>query len=101
MDDWRRSHFFEHDDDPLGPMANLVDIILVFACGLIAALVAYSPELQQHFDSTRQQRDLSLGEELPQAPDSVQSQLQDGSGYESLGTVYRDPETGKLILIGQ
>ena len=45
MDDWRRSHFFEHDDDPLGPMANLVDIILVFACGLIAVLVAYSPEL--------------------------------------------------------
>jgi hypothetical protein len=46
-------------------------------------------------------RDLSLGEELPQVPDSMQSQLQDGSGYESLGTVYRDPETGKLILIGE
>ncbi len=100
MDDWRRSHFFDHDEDPLGPMANLVDIILVFACGLIAALVAYSPDLQRHFDSTRLARDLSLGEEMPQAPESLQSQAQGGNGYESLGQVYRDPKTGKLILIG-
>ncbi len=100
MDNWRRSHFFDQDADPLGPMANLVDIILVFACGLIAALVAFSPDLQGHFDTSRQQRDLSLGEELPTAPEGVQSQMQSGSGYESLGQVYRDPKTGKLILIG-
>lgn len=100
MDDWRRSHFFDHDEDPLGPMANLVDIILVFACGLIAALVAYSPDLQQHFDQGRQLRDLSLGEEMPEAPESLKSRVEGGSGYESLGQVYRDPKTGKLILIG-
>ena len=35
-------HFSKEDDEPLGPLANLVDIILVFACGLIAALVAIS-----------------------------------------------------------
>lgn len=101
MDNWRRSEFIDSDQEPLGPLANLVDIILVFACGLIAALVSFSPDLQQHFASQRLQQDISLGKELPSVPDSVQQQIGEGSGYESLGQVYRDPETGKLILIGE
>ena len=32
-------------------------------------------------------------------PDTMQQQVQDGSGYEAVGQVYRDPQTGKLILI--
>lgn len=99
MDKWRQSAFLEHDEDPLGPLANLVDIILVFACGLIAALVAFSPELQKHFSVKPKAMDVELGRELPTVPESVQEQLQGGEGFESLGRVYRDPETGKLILI--
>ena len=34
MDKWRRSSFLDTDEDPLGPLANLIDIVLVFACGL-------------------------------------------------------------------
>ncbi len=30
-DKWRSSSFDAQDDDPLGPLANLVDIMLVFA----------------------------------------------------------------------
>lgn len=37
---WSQSRFDSQDEEPLGPLANLVDIMLVFACGLIAALVA-------------------------------------------------------------
>lgn len=100
MDNWRRSNFFDQDEDPLGPLANLVDIILVFACGLIATLVAFSPDLQAHFDGVGKNRDLTLGEEMPAAPESLQTQMQSGgSGFEPLGQVYRDPKTGKLILI--
>ena len=58
MDKWRDSEFLESDEDPLGPMANLVDIILVFACGLIAALVSFSPDLQQHFSTERINKDI-------------------------------------------
>lgn len=100
MDKWRRSSFLDHDEDPLGPLANLVDIILVFACGLIAALVAFSPELQRHFDARPEGAPVSLGKELAEVPDTVERQRQSGEGYESLGEVYRDPATGKLILIG-
>ncbi|MBB3046961.1 hypothetical protein FHR99_001197 [Litorivivens lipolytica] len=98
MDKWRRSSFLDHEEDPLGPLANLVDIILVFACGLIAALVSFSPELQRHF-AVQRELNLEVGRELPSVPQAVQEQLDGGEGYESLGQVYRDPETGKLILI--
>ena len=98
MDKWRRSAFLDHGEDPLGPLANLVDIILVFACGLIAALVAFSPDLQRHFDA--QPQNITLGRELPSVPESGASQQQ-GVGYEALGQVYRDPETGKLLLISE
>lgn len=99
MDKWRASAFDDAEEDPLGPLANLVDLILVFACGLVAALVAYSPDLQQHFGQSAQ-RDITLGRELPTVPESIDRARSAGRGYESMGQVYRDPETGKLILIG-
>jgi hypothetical protein len=101
MDKWRDSEFYATDEDPAGSLANLVDIILVFTCGLIAALVAISPDLQQRFDQTRDQRDISLGKELSDVPTSMQQALKVGDGYESVGQVYRDPATGKLILIDE
>lgn len=99
MDKWRQSPFLDTDEDPLGPLANLIDIVLVFACGLIAAMVAFSNDLQDHFEV--QPQEITLGKELPKMPDNVQQQMQGGSGYEAVGQVYRDPETGKLILIDE
>lgn len=90
--DWRRSRFDEPGDEPLGPLSNLADIMLVFAVGLIAALVA--------FERTPEQRGgepVVEGRELPELPDGMGDA---GSGYESVGQVYRDPETGKLIMVG-
>ena len=100
MDRWRHSSFLDTDEDPLGPMANLVDVILVFVCGLIAALVSISPDLQAHFKQKKLEQTVSLSQELSSVPEKLDTQL-GGEGYESLGQVYRDPETGKLILIGK
>lgn len=101
-DRWRSSSFDVQDDEPLGPLANLVDIMLVFACGLIAALVAVSPELRQHFQ-LQDTIQLQHSRELTDMPESLRQQLENGEtqGYQSMGQVYRDPESGKLILIGQ
>jgi len=101
-DRWRSSSFDAQDDEPLGPLANLVDIMLVFACGLIAALVAVSPELKKHF-KLEDNIKLERSQELTDIPESLRKQLENGesSGYQSMGQVYRDPQTGKLILIGQ
>ncbi|MGK9063901.1 DUF2149 domain-containing protein [Stutzerimonas chloritidismutans] len=95
---WRSSRFVAGDDDPLGPLANMVDVVLVFACGLIAALVAQTDLLEQ-LSQARQPMTVERGRELPRLPDSLEGDT--GKGLESVGQVYRDPETGKLILIGE
>lgn len=108
---WRSSQFDSQEQEPLGPLANLIDIMLVFACGLIAALVALSPELEQHFQVNQQAYSVnkdpsgkikpvdSIGKELTSTPEALQNKLQSQEGYQSMGQVYRDPKTGKLILI--
>jgi len=101
MDKWRTSSFDNQDSEPLAPLANLIDIMLVFACGLIAALVAISPDLKQHFSTPSTQKIIHSGKELAEVPKSVQQQMQSQQGYQAMGQVYKDPKTGKLILISQ
>jgi len=99
---WQKSRFDQQDEEPLGPLANLLDLMLVFACGLIAALISMSKNIDAHFESEtdkpKQQRVVEKGRELPQLPSQGESS---GDGYEAVGEVYRDPKTGKLILIGK
>ncbi|HBP89461.1 MAG TPA: hypothetical protein PKK23_17795 [Nitrospirales bacterium] len=90
---WRTSRFDQQEEEPLGPLANFLDIMLVFACGLIAALAAMSPELIERLAKPQL---VEKGQELPDLPSGIQSP---GSGYESMGRVFRDPKNGKLYLI--
>jgi hypothetical protein len=87
------SRFDAQDAEPLGPLANLVDIMLVFACGLIAALAARSGALEQHFDGGMA---VEKGRELPELPGQSGGS---GPGLQPMGQVYRDPQTGKLYLM--
>lgn len=90
---WGHSRFDATDDEPLAGMSNLVDIMLVFACGLIAALAA-----QQQVTTRRSGgQEIVAGRELPDLPTGV-GQL--GSGYQAVGRVYRDSQSGKMVLIG-
>ena len=105
-DQWRSSQFDSPEQEPLGPLANLIDIMLVFSCGLIAALVALSPELGQHFQLKEPaQHNIrpvnSVGKELTTPPESLQNKLQSQQGYQPMGQVFKDPKTGKLILISE
>ena len=93
---WRNSRFDHQDEDPLGPLANFIDIMLVFACGLIAALAALSPDL---IDNLTTAKKIEKGKELSDMPAGLKNLQGKEEGYESLGNVFRDPETGKLYLI--
>lgn len=90
--DWRRGRFDTADDEPLAAMSNLLDIMLVFACGLIAALATQRTPIAE-----RGGQEIVEGREIPELPTGLGDP---GSGYESVGRVYRDPESGKLVLIG-
>lgn len=107
---WSSNRFEQQDSEPLGPLANLLDLMLVFACGLIAALIAMSKNVDDHFSAKDRnnsadsdtnsvtERVITKGKELPRLPNQGQSA---GADYEPVGQVYRDPKTGKLILIGE
>lgn len=90
-----RSRFDAQEEEPLGPAANLVDIVLVFACGLIAALIAHSGDLRETFE--RGGEEVVQGREIAELPTGVG---RSGSGYQAVGRVYRDPQTGRLIMVG-
>ncbi|MEZ5506369.1 MAG: DUF2149 domain-containing protein [Gammaproteobacteria bacterium] len=91
---WSKSHFDSDSEEPLGPLANLVDVMLVFICGLIAVLISVNPDFTEKLQQRGQQ--IKQGTELPTLPDAAGSA---GAGMESVGTVYRDPATGKLIMV--
>lgn len=91
---YRSSRFEVGDDDPMGPLANLADIMLVFAVGLMIALASAG-------DGVKPMRtggaDVEAGRELPEVPAGAGEA---GSGYEAVGQVYRDRDTGRMVLIG-
>jgi hypothetical protein len=94
---WGSARFDETPEDPQASLVNLVDIMLVFICGLIVALVSAQP---QFTSATAGQQAVEQGRELAEMPEGMRGQSA-GAGMEPVGQVYRDPKTGKLILVGQ
>lgn len=89
---YRASRFDAPDEEPMGPLANLADIMLVFAVGLVVVLVSADDGVRESGGGT----EVEAGEEIPELPDGAGEA---GSGFESMGQVYRDPETGRMLLI--
>jgi len=98
---WSSSRFDETPEDPQASLVNLVDIMLVFICGLIVALVSAQPMLtSSSSDAAGGKQVVEPGRELAELPEGLRGQAA-GAGMEPVGQVYRDPKTGKLILVGQ
>ncbi|MEQ6886236.1 DUF2149 domain-containing protein [Salicola sp. Rm-C-2C1-2] len=90
--EYRRSRFDVSDEDPMGPLANLADIMLVFAVGLMVALAAS----EKANDSQQAGVDVEAGREMPELPEGAG---ESGEGFQPMGQVYQDPETGRMIMI--
>lgn len=81
--------------DPMSSLGNIGDIMLVFACGLMVALVvAWNVDLgkftQVQMDQEIQQDDI----------EQITEQLYgEGNAFVEKGTVYQDPVTGKYYLV--
>lgn len=89
----------EEDVNPLEGAINIVDAMLVFACGLMLALVIrWNVDLAQ----AGERINVTRGQELAQDAD-VRNDLVENEGegklYEKMGTVYKDPVTGKLFML--
>ena len=97
---WSSARFDDTPEDPQASLVNLVDIMLVFICGLIVALVSAQPQFVTSTRAAGQQQVVEQGRELTEMPEGMRGQAA-GAGMEPVGQVYRDPQTGKLILVGQ
>ncbi len=87
------------DVSPLEGAVNIVDAMLVFACGLMLSLVIHwNVDLGQ----TGERVDLKQGREVTQNQDIrndlIETQGQ-GKLYEKMGTVYKDPNTGQFFML--
>ncbi len=95
----RRRFGIDDDANPLEGAINIVDAMLVFACGLMLALVIrWDVDLSQ----VDKQLHLSTGQEISSSTeirdDLVENENQ-GDPYEKLGTAYKDPLTGKVFIL--
>ena len=83
------------DVDPMTSMTNVGDIMLVFACGLMAALVtAWSIDLAQ-FQEVEAKNELNK-DDVEQLTEEMYGE---GNGFVAKGKVYQDPATGKYYLV--
>lgn len=85
----------EEEVDPLSSVANIADAMLVFACGiLIALIVAWNVDVnkvvQVEIDRTKQIEDVETLQDVLAG---------EGDSYIERGTVYQDPNTGKLYML--
>ena len=74
-------------------LANLVDVMLVFACALMIAIITYwNVDLTQ---SKISKEDLEPVDDMQEA---IQNDI-DSEVLQSKGRVYEDPETGELYIV--
>lgn len=89
------------DADPRVGLVNLADVMLVFACGLMVALVV---NWNIKLPSAVEVSDVGEMSELSQDEinDMAQDMLSDtGTGYQEKGIVYEDPTTKQLYMLEQ
>lgn len=104
----RRRRASDDDIDPMEGTTNLVDAMLVLALGfLIFVVISWNmqsvifsdmsqDQKQAVMESMKQVSEVTQGQELNDTPDTSQSS---GQGFTELGKVYKDPSSGKLIMV--
>jgi hypothetical protein len=85
--------------NPMEGTTNIVDAMLVFACGLMLALAVYwNIDLGPIGERVDLQQGREVTESLDLRDDLIETQGQ-GELYEKMGTVYKDPRTGQLFML--
>jgi len=98
-----KKRFSEGEEDPMAGTSNLVDAMLVIAVGfLVFVIISWNMQAMIDPDHTIQEQmqqkmtEVDQGQQLNETPDTSNSS---GQGYTEMGKVYKDPATGKLIMV--
>ena len=97
------------EEDPMAGTSNLVDAMLVIAVGLLVFLVIswnmQNIVFNENMDEQQRQKvknaiqevsQLDQGQQLNETPDISKSS---GDGFTEMDKVYRDSQSGKLIMV--
>ena len=91
------------EEDPMAGTSNLVDAMLVIAVGfLVFVIISWNmqamidPDQSVSEQMQKQTTEIDQGQQLNETPDTSNSS---GQGYTEMGKVYKDPSTGKLIMV--
>ena len=89
----------DSDQNPMDGLANLADLMLVLACGLMLSLVMHwNVDLAGSGELVGMEQGAEM-QELDGMTEDATGDLKDQTGYEEMGTVYKDPQTGKLYMV--
>ncbi|MGC9517597.1 MAG: DUF2149 domain-containing protein [Methanomicrobiales archaeon] len=98
----------ENEEDPIAGTSNLADAMLVLAVGfLIFVTISWNmqniifsdmtnEERQNTLEVNNKVRELEINKELNSSSNIIYGSKNE---YEELGTVYKDPETGELVMV--
>lgn len=91
------------EEDPMAGTSNLVDAMLVIAVGfLVFVIISWNmttmidPDTSNSVEMQKTTSEVEQGTQLNDTPDTSNSS---GQGYTEMGKVYKDPSTGKLIMV--
>ena len=82
---------------PMEGIGNMADAMLVFACGLIVALIlSWNVDVT---DTGEINKPVDAKYEVEGIENGTEQVIEDDKNLEEMGTVYRDPETGKYYVV--
>lgn len=91
--------FLEEDASPTWGVTNLADVMLVLAVGIMLALVFnWNIDVFQEVDVSNNVKMQEISD-VDTITDDNLSEYTEGSGLEEKGSVFVDPETGKMYIV--
>ncbi len=91
-----RRQYAEEDINPMEGVGNMADAMLVFACGILLALIiSWNVEISERGEISQQGTKYEVENIGQQAAQAIDPETE----LEEMGKVYRDPETGKYYVI--
>ncbi len=86
---------YREDISPMESMVNLVDVMLVFICGLLISIIIFRNINVKNMMFILDQKELVKVEN----PEVLSGQLKDISASDDMGSAVMDPRTGNIYVM--
>lgn len=85
------------DFSPMEGVGNMADAMLVFACGLLLALIiSWNVDVSETGEITHSP---DVKYEVENIGDTIEKDAADTENLKDMGRVYQDPDTGKYYVV--